>query len=399
MLLLILAICLCTNACSACKFDFGDNDKDEDKDKKDWTLKIVPIGDDQMHGDCTFLRFKLVLEGNDWYYCKNENVQLEVSTSNDTALEIQHKASGYPEVYKTVTNKQVKLEYLYNGREEMLKVYVKPAFEATDIGKVNIEVKILYDGKPLDNADSKHTFSWEPLNAVTKEIFKAIEDGNLNTVINKVNSGGVQIPHNAHNTSGKTFLFAAAAAYDLKKYSSDQYFNLISTLLKIPKIDVNNQCDGYTFSTKFFLEDQIHQVLVEPRVIELLIDKQARVKESTTEIHICLERLYAFTSVQFQKLDLLLQKFSGKVNTKNDDGATPLHIAVSKVSHENITAINKLTTKGADWTIKNNQGASAKEVAKAAAQKFCKEKNIKDEGSGSGPYWDLYKAFKAACVL
>jgi hypothetical protein len=397
ILLIILAICLSTNACNACKFDFGDRDRD----KREWTLKIVPIGGDNICGDDAFFRFKLLREGPSYHDCKVEKVQLEVITSNDTAIEVQEETGGYPEVYTPIKDKKVKIKYLSpDGCEQMLKVYLQPGYETVDLGKVTIELKFLYDCKPLENADSKHTFYWKPTNPVEKKLFNAIEGGDLHTIKTILGSDEKnQITGNAHNKARKTILYAAAYAYEKNKYTAIAYCDLISQLLNIAGIEVNNQCAGNTFSTKFFLEYQLGENDVPVNVIQMLLDKNATVRAEKTKLNACLQSLYSFsTNKQLEKLDLLLSRFPGEINEQDEYGNTPLHIPVLKVHENNIQAIERLKAKGASWNITNKEGKSSKELAIAAMQKFCKEKHITYGGTtGSGSDWDLYKKFEQTC--
>jgi len=236
----------------------------------------------------------------------------------------------------------------------MLKVYVKPGYETVDLGKVTIELKFLYDGKPLENTDSKCNFYWKSTNQVEKKLFDYLAKGDLNK-INKIKEilGSAeknQITGNVHNKAGKTILYAAADAYKKKKYTAVDYFDLISQLLNIPGIDVNNQCDGNTFSTKFFLEDQLRHAHVEHGVIALLLGKGAMVSEGSTKMNLCLKSLSGHSYIetietQLAKLDFLLTKFPGEINGQDSDGNTPLHIAVLEVYEGNIQGIKKLKKK------------------------------------------------------
>ena len=163
ILLIILAICLSisSNACFCSKSDKYHPDEDDDmkkKEKKNWILKIErtsPI-DIDIHEKKFFV--KLLKEGPDACYCDWEKITMKVSTSpNDHRLSVLTEDPNVHSHFIRVNDQIFDPRFKYHGSRIEFRI------EDTRLPfppKVEIKLELLYDGKLLENTESKIIFFW-----------------------------------------------------------------------------------------------------------------------------------------------------------------------------------------------------------------------------------------------
>ncbi len=102
-------------------------------------------------------------------------------------------------------------------------------------------------------------------------------------------------------------------------------------------------------------------------VIKLLMEKEPL----PTCMHECLKSVHLTDNIiVLAKLDFLLETYRAGIHAKDSDGNIPLHIAVKKITTNNILAIKKLKVVGAKFDVPNNANKTPKDVAQVTMADF-----------------------------
>ena len=193
----------------------------------------------------------------------------------------------------------------------------------------------------------------EPINAVAEEVFKAIAKWDIDEVSNILTSPEkkAKLNPNAHNKNGDSFLFAAYNKYKNETYHTN-YHKMLEALLTIPGLDFNKQMNsGAVQHMNYFVVDHLCNNDVDVDVIKLLMGKHPL----PTCMHECIRCVHLNDNITPQnKFKFLLTTYPAFINQKDSAGNTPLHIAVSNITNNNILVTKKLKAAGANSNITNN---------------------------------------------
>jgi hypothetical protein len=243
-----------------------------------------------------------------------------------------------------------------------------------------ITLELLYEGETLEKGVTQQKFYWEPINSVAEELFTAIDawgiDEKAIKTINEILESPIKqakLKPDARNKNKDSFLFAAYNKCKEQDHLHNTYHDLLKALFKIPG-DINSQMDGgISKSMGDFVAAHLSNNNVTVDVIKMLMERAPL----PTCIHECLRYIHLADEMAnpavITKLAFLLVSYSTYTHTKDSNGNTPLHIAVSHITSDNVTAIKKLKAKGATFDVPNNEGKTPRDVANATMDDFKKQ--------------------------
>lgn len=390
LLLILLLLCFSIDACKCnnphlIEPKAEEEDPTQKKGEPSMIIKIVRLGDQELIGDGALIRFKLIKDTT--LPVEQDKLQLKITTTvTPTGKE---KDMTIMLSLVSLTNAELPKNAIAFDKDIILTI--KENTKDT-ITKAKIVLKLLYDGKPLENQDSEQTFEWEPINSVAEELFEAIDKWNIKDVKKILDSPDkkAKLRADAMNKNKDSFLCAAA-----NRGIPTGYCELLEALFTIPGLDVNKQVSSGNQTN--FLENQLHNNNVGLNVICCLLDNGAQVAFGTTGIHECL-RYFKWNDSDcdtgmIQKLDWFLDTVVPSnptlINTQDRDGNTPLHLAVGHITNNNGKIFQRLISAGAKLDIPNNANKSPRDLANATMLDFTKN-NITAKSQ------PLYQAFENA---
>jgi hypothetical protein len=167
--LFILAICA-SITCHACScFPKSGTFPDDDKDKKDFTLKLVRVSPETIKieepGGTGDVIFKIGWFGDKTYQCKESGIAIKLTVIGNEPTKNKRLAIRYSRDFGgslMVINDEEKFipRSAYDGAE--VKLDLMDFRDGVHFSqKVEIKLELLYDGKLLDNPDSKLSFFWK----------------------------------------------------------------------------------------------------------------------------------------------------------------------------------------------------------------------------------------------